>query len=34
MPSAAGTIGLQITFVNALMTVAAIFLVDVGVPDE
>jgi len=30
MPASAGSIGLQITFVNALMTVAAIFLIEVS----
>ena len=30
MPSAAGSIGLYITLINAVMTVAAIFLVDVS----
>ena len=30
MPASAGSIGLQITLINALMTVVAIFLVDVS----
>jgi SP family facilitated glucose transporter-like MFS transporter 3 len=30
MPSSAGMIGLQITFVNAVMTIVAIFLIDVS----
>ena len=34
MPALAGAIGISITFINALMTVVAIFLVDVSCYDQ